>query len=478
MKLFSMPDYTGVYGHFSHENAHSMGFKHDSGMAYGWDPVFNSAVWKQLQAGTVKNDTVLPQTNNFFLTYDENSDSIQLFKKADATFGGFERMNAIYDSTKVHMAGDAATFNTLPLDVKINTEDARIVINGKIKGQKESVNLVIRGNEIGISPQDEFEQHVDPTIDNYEKEEAEHQLKVQELAKVFPESNMWAFNSVDDNLVKIQYKSEDRTLCRFQRATQGLKRTTYLGIVDESLDVCTIGEDNSALGEKGYSSEAGAYQTVNLDNPELEEGFLKVEHTQKDRVAEVCVYNNESVMWLHGVGFIQENGTCAADMAAGNGRGWGMSRSFQKVQIQKPLDEGLAHHDSWGWSDEVTNRVSVSINGQQRDLCRFAVGETQEFGYVNDDSLCTVGENNIFNDIKDFSVERYQVVKADSGEQGEHVMAPVNGEEWSICYREDILAGVSVSRDNTSCGKHYQVGKKAFNGGGYGFKRHNSFAFF
>lgn len=477
-KLFTMPEYTGVYGFFSHENAHSMGFKHDSGMAYGWDNGASHSVWKAIDAGLVQNASVLPQTNNFFLTYDDKQDTLQLFKKAGANFEGFERLNAIYDSTKVHMAGGAGSFDTVFLDTKTNDESARIVINGKIKGQPNGINLVIRGQQVGVSPQEEFEQHPDSTIDNYEQEEAAHQQKVKELELIFPESNMWAFNTLDSNLVKVKHKSEQRILCKFQQATQGLERTTYLGVVDESLNVCTVGEDNTAAGVKGFASATGAFQTVNLDNPDLEEGFLKVDYTQQDRMAEVCVYADDNVQWLHGVGFIQENGTCSANMIAGNGRGWGMSRNFKKVLVQKPLDEGLTQHDAWGWSDQVAERIAIELNGEQRDICRFAAGDVQEFGYVNDLGQCTVGEHNSLNGVKNFSVDHYQVAKANYGEQGTHVPAPINGEEWSICYREGLFAGVSVSRDNVSCGKHYLVGKTAYSGAGYGFSKNNGFAFF
>lgn len=480
-KLFdASPDYTGVYGFFSHENAHSMGFKHDDGMAgaWGWDNHAGGIVYDAIQDGLVKNNDVLPQTNDFFFEYDKDQHTIRFFAKAGVAFEGFERLDMMYDSTLIRVGNVEGRFDNIPLPAKAKADWSKIVINGKIKGQAASVNLVITAEELGLSSEEEFALQPDATTDNYEKDEAEHQQKRLDMAAEFPASTTWGFNSIDNDLLTVSIEGEERQLCRFGYATQGLRHSTLFGYV--SGDVCTVGQYNSVGGVKGYSSQPNGYQTINRNNPDLggDDGAIKAYITSEGYEANICVMTQASSEYVYdGIGYRQKDtGYCVAQMKASNNTNWaGNSAAYVDLFIK---DDGLIKHPAWGWSTSVAEAVTITMNGEARKVCRFAINDTEEYGFVNDDSRCTIGENNTINAVKGYSTDRFQVVDAKFGTPGDLVPAPVNTEEWSVCYKEGKWSGVSLSYNDVACGKHINRGKTAYNNAGFGFKKRNGFARF
>ncbi|QUM76532.1 hypothetical protein HWV00_09990 [Moritella sp. 24] len=480
-KIIDIPDYSGAYAFFSHENAHSMGFKHDSGMAYGWD---NHAIYMINEArekGLIANSEIKSQTNDFFLEYDEDSNKIRLFKKNNASFDGFERLNMIYDSTRVRVGSVNAQDDYISLPAKTNTLASKIVINGKLKGHDTAVNLIVRAGELGISSEEEFNLQDDPTIDGYVAEEEAHQEERLEVNKTFPDSNVWSDSGNVRFPATITYKDEERVICKFQYTTQGLQVRTLLGVVKE--DVCSIGETNTVAEVKGFTSEPNAYQVVDLEAPGLTSENLSVQVTQQDnRFAQVCVYNGyaDSDYQLSGVGFKGTNNKCTSSMTAFNGKSWGMSRNYNYVPLN-PVVDYLPENAGWGPLAETETPLTVWTKNGDKTICRFAIEKTQEFGFVTEDqSSCTIGDRNSINDIVGYSKDNFQVINADYGVVGEPVRLTYDNRDATICYKSGRkFAGVSVSFNGVSCGKETRLLKKAYNGNYYMFsKRYNSFATF
>ena len=480
-RVMEFPEYTSMYGTLSHENAHSMGFKHGSGMAYGWDDFARKLATKHIEMGLYKNAEIIPQTNNFFWDYNPTSKTIRLFKKQNAEFNGFERIDFMYDTNKVRMDTVTSSFDQLTLPVVTNDENSAIVLNAKLKGHPTAVNLLIYGNEIDVAQtEEEFINSNDPTFEGYELDEHMHQEKRDQLAYEFAESSQWvdAFDAVDHELVKFTYKGEEETLCKFNHITQGLEPLTLLGLVKG--DVCLVGENNSYKGELNYSSKPNAYQVVSLDNESVENGKLKVFVTRQKRLAEVCFYADPSLTALHGVGFKSESGKCNSYMTAFNGRGWGMSKNFHTINIDTSDPNELPKHLGWVTNEDVLTPVAIEIDGKDRNVCRFMVDAgIQEFGFVNDENKCSIGSTNSINGIQGLSSSDYEVADSLLGEPDTPVTVKYNDGVYELCYVTGKGSdGVSV-KIGSRCGEiaSTKSGKKASNGNTWVYRKHAIAAF-
>ena len=480
-RVMQFPEYTSMYGTLSHENAHSMGFKHGSGMAYGWDDQARALASKHIEMGLYKNAEIIPQTNNFFWDHNESTNTIRLFKKQGAEFSGFERVDFMYDTNKVRMNTVTSTFDQLTLPVITNDENSAIVLNAKLKNHPTSVNLLIYGDDIGLAEtEEEFANYFDPTFNSYEQEEQAHQEKRAELVSQFPESTQWvnASDAIGHELVKFNYKGVDETICKFNHIMQGLKATTFLGMVRG--DICSIGDENSYKGTFNYSSLPGVYQVVSLENEDVENGKLNVFVSQQDRLAEVCFYAHESTPVLHGVGFRSLSGKCSSSMTAFNGRSWGMSKNFETIVIDTSDPSKLPEYDGWYFPEDVEYPAKIYIDGDSRSVCRFMLeGGIQEFGYVNDESKCTIGANNSINEIKNLSTDDYQVADSLSGESGTPVTVMYDGEVAELCYKSGNGWGGVSTKIGSRCGNvaSKKSGKKAKNGANWIFKNSSSISF-
>jgi len=470
------------YATLSHENAHSTGFKHGSGMTYGWQDYMKWKAHENDVSGLTGQNSILPQTNNFFWDYDAEQKTIRLFAKEGTNFSGFDWVNIMYDSNRTRVGEVTSNFDTLQLPAAINTADAVIVLNAKIKGYDQTVNLTLKGDKItAISDNDNFLLQDDDTIASYAEKEQTHQAKRAEINKVFPESLSWS-NDINTRFpAKIDFRDESRTLCKFQYTPQGLEVKTLLGVVTD--DVCSIGERNSFTGVQGFSSQPNAYQVVDLEGSTLVEGNLQVTVTQdNNRLADVCLYNQDHGDYeLAGVGFKSATANkCISSMVAHNGKGWGMSSSWTRVPVT-PITDYLPNDANWAPLADVVNPLTVSTKNGTKTICRFAIEKTQEFGFVSEDNRsCSIGDRNSINGIKGYSKANFQVINADTGIPGEAVTVTYDNRPATICYKAGKkFAGVSVSFNNVACGMGTKALKKAYNGTYYGFsRRYNSFATF
>ncbi|WP_461537609.1 hypothetical protein [Spongorhabdus nitratireducens] len=474
-KVVTQPNYTGAYAFYSHEYAHTMGFKHWSGMAYGWDGHAGSITFQTILDELTSNETVLPTTNNYFWHYDKEQGLRLYARNTDGSFS-FDRVDIIYDTDTTKVGATAHTTDTITLPMAARQSDFKILINAEVEGKLQSVNLILDAEDIGVASPDEFEALVDTTPAEYEKREIELAELREQMKRQFPASDLWTSDPVSNPLT-FKYKSQQVPVCKFQEVKQGLKVITLFGYVAE--ERCTIGEDNAYKGEKGLSS--ASFQMVATDDPDLAYGNLKSMVTQRDQVMELCFHSGSDENY-DGLGFKNnDNGRCEASMTNAGGKNWS-ERSSTHTMLDTGKLRPLPESPYWGAPGTVDQPLVVSTRVGDKTLCRFSYKLTQEFGFVTADNQCSIGENNSLEGIKGFASDEYQVVDAAAGAaiSGERIPVPLHsGQTGSLCYRDDShWVGASFSLDNRGCGKWSTSNKRAANGRGYGFSRGNNFPTF
>lgn len=333
-KYQTKPTFYHPYATLNHENAHSMGFKHGSNVTYGWQDRIKEITHQNDLDGITAQNALRPQTNDFFWDYDSEDKSIRLYAKEGSQFEGFEWINLIYDSNRTRIGDIETNFDTITLPASINTDAAVILLNAKAKGYKRSVNLTLLDGDVPVSSEEEFNLTEDPTADSYEREEAEHQKKIRELANTFPSSSVWAKNPLSDELARFPYYGEDRIVCKFNDVRQGLESFTVIGMVNEELDVCEIGENNSINRVRNASSEQGAYQTAKVSTFE-ELNKLTVYLPQSDIIGDVCFYSKDENHRFDGVGIVR-GAKCSANkywsMLSDNGKAWEIKKGWKRIR--------------------------------------------------------------------------------------------------------------------------------------------------
>jgi hypothetical protein len=75
--------YPYAYGTFSHEYAHTMGFNHSSGLAYGWDSYVKSGIHKLMNTETITPGEIPVEKANVFWFFDKADSSMTAYTKDD-----------------------------------------------------------------------------------------------------------------------------------------------------------------------------------------------------------------------------------------------------------------------------------------------------------------------------------------------------------------------------------------------------------
>ena len=593
-RSFTITDYiyTSHYGTFSHEYGHTMGFKHGSGMAYGWDDPVRAEMRNLLENGTVNRaaagDEPTTHEANFYLHFNEEQ-GLGIYQKPGSEFHGLDWIKIVYDDAAFSLSESELQGERIKFDV-VKKTNSKLLFNARLTDQSYMANLTYQGqdpaitlgmneyfipkfsedsysgllfdsesviqaptemtekyvsdltnfsfpvtsetgeqvivnatadrsyagcswlaletaggctrqqsfdinikinvsmednpalqegrytgsltlNQIDYFNQDQVKAHVlpvklavftDPTPAKFDAEQAKFEQDRLDLVADLPIIG----GTLPGNALNLQrayqldFNGEMKTLCYMNGVDNSLEVETLLGFVENG--ECNVGENNSYNQTKGYSSSSyGIFDrysvTINGN------GQVQLTLPESGLTTQICYRSDDP--WT-GVGFYR-NGRCESNMLASNGRNWGFGSSTSATFSRDTLDQLPVNH---GWVLPTADITPLTAKFDQGEaaVCRFSIFGTQLFGYVKEDQ-CTIGDNNIWQDIQSYSSAAYQVVDAQAERQVQNVKVTVGPNAYfteaidlDLCFRPEAdVAGVGFSSYGSQCMQHDRGVKKS-----------------
>lgn len=446
--------YSGHYGTFSHEYGHTMGFKHGSGIAYGWDDPVRAELQKLIENGTVNRvasgDEPTRHDVDFFLHFDEKS-GLQLFQKADADFTGIDWINVVYNDETIALSETRIEGNKVKFDVAKTTED-KILFNARFTDQEFMANLTYQTNDHDIISLGSTSIFIPELGDNINSgiiidptTGATGPTQVTSVRGAEPTAFTFPVTSESGETITINATGRTYYPGCVWKQLENSAGCTRQQSSDINLNIVVNKEDNPALVTGNYSGIVALHQV----------SYNDIDHAVVHQVpVEISIFADPTP-----AKFAEEQA----------------QHEQQRLELttQLPALEGAIYG-----STNSEDAFTFDVNGTEQTLCYFHavdkdLSKTSLLGFVKDNT-CTIGELNSYKGTVGFSSEHYLTFnKYTMNQQGDNVFItlPETGESKQICYRTDEpWIGVGFAT-----GRHCGANMTANNGKAWSFSSTNSF---
>ncbi|WP_158681574.1 hypothetical protein [Microbulbifer pacificus] len=124
--------YNFAYSNFSHENAHTMGYSHSSGLAYGWDDFVSRGIPQMFSEGVIEPGETPHESANIYMAADGRNKSVILFAKPGFS-GNVREIRVVGEKSDLeyaYVSGSRIYFDLLdrqshqPLIISVEVEDS------------------------------------------------------------------------------------------------------------------------------------------------------------------------------------------------------------------------------------------------------------------------------------------------------------------------------------------------------------------
>lgn len=457
-RSFTVTDsiYSSHYGTFSHENAHSMGFKHGTGLAYGWDNPVRAEMKKLIENGSVNRvasgDEPTVHDNDFFLHFEEEN-GLQLYQKNGAEFTGIDWIKIVYDDSNLALSESYIEDNKIKFDVNKIKPD-RLLFSARIADQEYMANLTYRVTDYRDTISLGGSRFLIPEMG----EDVLSGLVIDPTTGATGPTEPTSVRGGDPTAFTFPITSESGETITIQATG----RTYYPGCAWKQME-------NSAGCRKKTSSDANLYITISKeDNPHLVNGkytgslpLHQVSYSEQDNIithqfpVDISIFDDPT----------------PDDFANEQIK---MENDRLELITQMPIIPGT----QLGHSNPV-DAFTFELNGEIKTLCYMQDAEKDLitiplFGFV-ENNFCSIGENNSYEGQVGYSSENFltydkHTMKFKDGKAA--VTLPETGETVQLCYRTDEeFIGVGYSSTGTDC----KSNMKASNGNDWNFSKGSQF---
>ncbi len=456
-RSFTVTDYiyTSHYGTFSHEYGHTMGFNHDSGMAYGWDNPVRAEMQKLIANGTVNRvasgDEPTNHDMDFFLHFDE-AEGLTLYQQADAEFNGIDWINVVYDDAKISLGETRIDGSKITFDIAKTAHD-KILFNARLTDQEFMANLSYQTQDTGAIELGSSTFFIPDMSENISSGIITD-VATDVVGPTAPVLNVGSKTSFrfpvtaenGETLVVQAWGDKHYPGCEWKPMEDAAGCSTrHQQSFDANLRISVTLEDNPQLIEGTYTGSLPLTQIDYFDQASTKPLILPIN---------ISVFSDPTPAKF------------AAEQA-------------QHEQARAALVDALPLFDgAITGNTNSSEAFSVDINGDTKTLCYFHavkkdLSTKSLLGFV-ENNTCTIGELNSYNGIAGFSSESFLTFNRDTISQIDDkvmITLPETGEELQICYRnEDPFTGVGFIR-----GRKCVSNMTASNGKGWGFSSGNQY---
>lgn len=395
-RSFTITDsiYTSHYGTFSHEYGHTMGFKHGSGMAYGWDDPVRAGMFKLIEDGVVNRvasgDTPTVHDANFFLHFDEKA-GLTFYQKPDANFIGIDWVNVVYNDENIALSETRIKDNKIIFDVAKNNHD-KILFNARLTGQEYMANLTYQTQDREVIT-------LGTSI-----------FSVLDMGENVKSSVIVDVNSAAAGPTEPVLNVGTKTRFTFPVTSQSGENMTIQAWGDKRYIGCDWKpmEDASACAKRHQESfNADLRITISsIDNPALTAG----QYTGMLALTQIDYLDRTKTKLIELSGFVDPTPTVFAAEQAQHEK-----NRLDLVNQLPPLEGSLIN------STQSDDAFSFNINGEVKTLCYFhAVKKDLTMdsllGFVEGDS-CSIGASNSYKGQPNFSSNSYLTFNRHSMQQ-------------------------------------------------------------